>query len=163
MAFILWLDTSNSAFDDPTAEIARILREVAAEIEEFATDDHFSLDLRDMNGNTVGFFEYRPRDYQPFWRTLNESQQEALAIAQIEEIRDDAKGYAHEQLDALDADSVRSFLAGWVEGDELGDEWEWVEDPVDGTAPHFRHKETSERKELEHVITNPHPVEEDEE
>ena len=51
------IKTDNAAFeDDPTAEVARILRELAKRID---SHPHFSpgiqLRLRDFNGNEVGY------------------------------------------------------------------------------------------------------------
>jgi len=55
MTFILKIDCDNAAFEgDPGAEVSRILRDAAGQI------DH-GLDrvrLRDANGNTVGAFRF---------------------------------------------------------------------------------------------------------
>ena len=54
--FDLHISTVNAAFDDsPMLEIARILREVAAQLQE--GDDYRA--LRDSNGNTVGDWSYK--------------------------------------------------------------------------------------------------------
>jgi len=51
------IQTDNAAFDgNRWAEVARILREVAqhASMGNFAMDDSFTMNLRDLNGNVVG-------------------------------------------------------------------------------------------------------------
>lgn len=51
--FTLTIDIDNAAFDpDPTAELARILRQTAARVEAGATNGA----ARDINGNRVGTF-----------------------------------------------------------------------------------------------------------
>ena len=57
--FRLELTCDNSAFDEigPGAEIARILRTVASELELEAPEG----ECRDYNGNTVGFYRLNRR------------------------------------------------------------------------------------------------------
>lgn len=56
--FSLKIETSNAAFtDDPAAEIARALREVADKIEG-AGGRFYSAPVRDVNGNRVGRIEF---------------------------------------------------------------------------------------------------------
>ena len=59
MNFHLNLACDNAAFDDGncSAEIARILRDVADQIEEGILGK--ARDIRDINGNTVGQFELK--------------------------------------------------------------------------------------------------------
>lgn len=56
--FKLTISTSNAAFEeDARAEIARILRDTASSLER----QHSSFgQIRDVNGNRVGTFEYSP-------------------------------------------------------------------------------------------------------
>jgi hypothetical protein len=55
MKFILEISTDNAAFtDSPGIETARILREAADRIERGTNNSR----LRDVNGNTVGGFEF---------------------------------------------------------------------------------------------------------
>lgn len=52
--FTLSIKTDNAAFEDPNAEVARILRDAAERVEQ-----GFSRGLlRDINGNTVGDFDF---------------------------------------------------------------------------------------------------------
>ena len=51
------LNTENSAFED-TSEVSRILNKLAQDLEE----GKLPLKLRDINGNTVGFVEYKEDD-----------------------------------------------------------------------------------------------------
>ena len=54
MKLTLEISMENAAFDDsPLAEAARILREAAGMLDTGADNGK----LRDVNGNTVGFFE----------------------------------------------------------------------------------------------------------
>ena len=59
-SFTLAINTENAAFDEnPAFEIARILREAAARVEEHHNSvSDFSGRLRDMYGNNVGAFSY---------------------------------------------------------------------------------------------------------
>lgn len=53
MKFTLTIDCENSAFDEyPASEIARILRDAVAKVEDGQTDAR----LFDCNGNRVGAF-----------------------------------------------------------------------------------------------------------
>ena len=55
--FEVVFNTDNAAFtDDPGAEIARILREVADHYEDHVSGDVFR--IWDINGNRVGFAHY---------------------------------------------------------------------------------------------------------
>lgn len=56
--FEITIDTDNAAFDeDPTIEVARILRSIAADITTYgeAAFDDGIIRLRDANGNRIGF------------------------------------------------------------------------------------------------------------
>lgn len=58
MTFILKFDTDSDAFaDDPTIEIARILRHVADRVES-GEDCGRYLTVFDINGNDVGRFKH---------------------------------------------------------------------------------------------------------
>jgi hypothetical protein len=50
------IETDNAAFADSTAgrEVARILRKLADQVEDWPGVNTFSIGLRDLNGNTVG-------------------------------------------------------------------------------------------------------------
>lgn len=50
--FDLHVETDNAAFEDPAAETARILREVADRLENGSTEGA----IADINGNRVGSF-----------------------------------------------------------------------------------------------------------
>ena len=52
--FKLSIKLDNAAFDDPCPEIARILKETAARIEEQSRINEVHGKTRDYNGNTVG-------------------------------------------------------------------------------------------------------------
>ena len=59
MTFTLKIETSNAAFYEPGAELARILKELS---ERAADLNHVYDDrgaLRDVNGNTVGTWTYK--------------------------------------------------------------------------------------------------------
>lgn len=57
--FVLTIKTDNAAFeDDPTAEVARILRGLADRLEGASPDEDYP--LRDLNGNCVGEAEFLP-------------------------------------------------------------------------------------------------------
>lgn len=61
MKFVLNIDCGNAAFDpDPVPEVARILREVADRLESGAFPRN-SVNVRDINGNTVGTFRLTGR------------------------------------------------------------------------------------------------------
>jgi hypothetical protein len=51
MEFSLAIDCDNAAFENPRAEIARILRELADDLEN---SDYSMFRLSDINGNNVG-------------------------------------------------------------------------------------------------------------
>jgi len=54
------LETSNAAFvDSDYREVARILRGLAANFEDGATES-FHGRLRDTNGNTCGYYSFEP-------------------------------------------------------------------------------------------------------
>lgn len=55
--FEMKLHSSNAAFDEnPSAETARILREIADDIEASVT--YCEGNVRDINGNTIGSFSF---------------------------------------------------------------------------------------------------------
>ncbi len=57
MKITITLSTDNAAFaEDGGAEVARILRGLADDVENVACDDFEGQRLRDSNGNTVGYF-----------------------------------------------------------------------------------------------------------
>lgn len=57
--FLLEINTANAAFtDDPTAEVARILRALADRLTGASPDEDYP--LRDLNGNHVGEAEFLP-------------------------------------------------------------------------------------------------------
>jgi hypothetical protein len=57
MVFRLDVNCDNEAFtDDPTAEVARILRGLSQRLEGASPDESFP--LRDLNGNGVGSAEF---------------------------------------------------------------------------------------------------------
>lgn len=58
---------------------------------------------------------------EPAWRQCTDEEQEMLAIAQIEEIRECAKDIAHEMLDELDAEGVQEFLKVLRDDDDSDD------------------------------------------
>lgn len=55
------IDTGNAAFEEAGTgrEVARILRHLADQIEEWPGASPFKINLRDGNGNRVGFCEGR--------------------------------------------------------------------------------------------------------
>lgn len=55
MKFVVEINTDNSAFENGHNEISRILREVADKVEQ----GHPQGPTRDINGNTVGYFNYQ--------------------------------------------------------------------------------------------------------
>jgi hypothetical protein len=56
MQFLVTIDCDNAAFaDDPTCEVARMLRDVATRVEKDGADSGF---LRDVNGNTCGNYRF---------------------------------------------------------------------------------------------------------
>lgn len=66
--FILVIDTGNASFDDlPGEETARILRGVALQLEENHPYDlpRIHQSIRDTNGNKVGSYVEKPRDWFP--------------------------------------------------------------------------------------------------
>lgn len=59
MTFTVKFDTDNAAFeDDPSYEIARILRGIAARVESGEDCSHY-LTILDINGNSVGRFAHK--------------------------------------------------------------------------------------------------------
>lgn len=55
--FVLTIGTDSAAFEeDPTAEVARILRALADRLEGASPDEDYP--LRDLNGNQVGEAEF---------------------------------------------------------------------------------------------------------
>lgn len=57
--FKVEFSTGNAAFaDDPDGEPARILREIAKKLADGARDGN----IRDANGNTIGWWLYRRED-----------------------------------------------------------------------------------------------------
>ena len=53
----LKIDTDNLAFDQEGQEVARILRDLAEKLEHLAELQESQLPLRDLNGNTVGYYQ----------------------------------------------------------------------------------------------------------
>ena len=65
MGLGLSIDGKNSAFGgDHMAETVRILREAADRLEAIGRTDQVELQLRDINGNTVGAISYS-EDWHP--------------------------------------------------------------------------------------------------
>ena len=57
--YTISINTDNAAFgDDPGAELARILRQLAAHLDAGDLDEHRN--IMDLNGNTVGAAAYTP-------------------------------------------------------------------------------------------------------
>ncbi len=56
--FTLKIKTDNAVFEDAGPELARILRELAATVEESNNPDEGG-GIRDANGNTVGSWTYK--------------------------------------------------------------------------------------------------------
>lgn len=56
MKIHLALSTDNAAFEDAGAgtELARILRKIAGQLEDWPGDSEFTIGLHDANGNKVG-------------------------------------------------------------------------------------------------------------
>lgn len=56
MKLTLEIDSDNAAFQDGNAgsETARILRKVAAQLEDWPGANEFTIGLRDVNGNKCG-------------------------------------------------------------------------------------------------------------
>ena len=57
-AFKLQIDCGNDAFSDTALEVARIIEELAGRLRHAPSRDAESGALRDVNGNTVGRFEF---------------------------------------------------------------------------------------------------------
>lgn len=58
MDITITINTDNAAFqDDAGIEVARILRQLAGNLELWQGKNEFSLGLRDINGNKVGSAE----------------------------------------------------------------------------------------------------------
>lgn len=61
--FFVQMSIDNAAFgDEPSAEIARILRDIADIVEADGAPDRFA-NCRDVNGNTVGTYAIKPDGY----------------------------------------------------------------------------------------------------
>ena len=57
--FILTFDCDSDAFaDQPEIEIARLLRHAATRVEQGFFGRHSAMQVRDINGNTVGRWEF---------------------------------------------------------------------------------------------------------
>lgn len=57
MRIIIEMDVDNSAFDDESTEASRILAGVGDMIDNHAYLGPWNKNLKDINGNTVGFFK----------------------------------------------------------------------------------------------------------
>ena len=55
--FRIKLDTDNQAFHQEGQEVARILRGLADQVEHLDKLQECQLPLRDLNGNTVGYYQ----------------------------------------------------------------------------------------------------------
>ena len=55
--FKIKLDTDNQAFHQEGQEVARILRGLADQVEHLDKLQESQLPLRDVNGNTVGYYQ----------------------------------------------------------------------------------------------------------
>ena len=53
----LKINTDNQAFDQEGQEVARILRGLADQVEHLDKLQECQLPLRDLNGNTVGYYQ----------------------------------------------------------------------------------------------------------
>ena len=53
----LKIETDNQAFDQEGQEVARILRGLADQVEHLDKLQECQLPLRDLNGNTVGYYQ----------------------------------------------------------------------------------------------------------
>ena len=53
----LKIETDNQAFDQEGQEVARILRDLADRLENLDKLQECQLPLRDLNGNTVGYYQ----------------------------------------------------------------------------------------------------------
>ena len=62
----LKINTENAAFDQEGQEVARILRDLANRLENLDKLQECQLPLRDLNGNTVGYYQT--------WTSQGESQ-----------------------------------------------------------------------------------------
>ena len=51
------INTENQAFDQEGQEVARILRDLADRLENLDKLQECQLPLRDLNGNTVGYYQ----------------------------------------------------------------------------------------------------------
>ena len=51
------IKTDNQAFDQEGQEVARILRDLADKLEHLNELQESQLPLRDLNGNTVGYYQ----------------------------------------------------------------------------------------------------------
>lgn len=64
--FTLYLDTTNSAFDDAASEVARIIRRIADDIDSGNIHVGHTQSILDHNGNRVGGWKFHPDQYEPF-------------------------------------------------------------------------------------------------
>jgi len=55
--FKIRIKTDNQAFDQEGQEVARILRDLADKLEHLDKLQESQLPLRDLNGNTVGYYQ----------------------------------------------------------------------------------------------------------
>ena len=60
----LKINSENAAFDQEGQEVARILRGLADRLENLDKLQECQLPLRDVNGNTVGYYQTRTRPGQ---------------------------------------------------------------------------------------------------
>ena len=61
--FKLRIATENAAFEnDAGSEVARILRKLADTVQDWPGANHFTIGLRDLNGNKVGTAQGDPTD-----------------------------------------------------------------------------------------------------
>jgi len=60
--FTLAIETENAAFEDAGSEVARILRKLADKVQAWPGANHFTIGLRDLNGNKVGTAQGNPTD-----------------------------------------------------------------------------------------------------
>ncbi len=63
MKFNFYAYLDNAAFeDDPSTELARILRETAARIEQSGEIPTYYQNVKDYNGNIIGCYAAKPDD-----------------------------------------------------------------------------------------------------
>lgn len=73
-------------------------------------DDHEDPSLWDVGGAELHGVAQSDAGGTPAWRLRTEEEQETLAIAQIEEIHECAKDFAHEMLDGMSPEEVQEML-----------------------------------------------------